>query len=334
MEPQSLPTEPAQSNQPSEALEPVAHLKLKAISLLIFMLALVCGSIAYVMYARGVFEHTQQLVLLSEDSEGVSAGMDLTFSGFAVGRVRRIELAADGKVRILVDLAKKDAKWIRSTSVFTMERGLVGDTHLKAFTGDLSAPPLPDNAVRSVLIGDASAEIPRLLSTVHNLANNLENMTRGDSNLNNALANVQQVTGKLNGQLSGKYGVLGTALGSDEHAKKVIQSLDGVNQLIGKADQILAKADSQVFGKQGVMPDAHATVLQLNGLLTELRGSLKKVDAVLVEAQGVGSNLRSNTAELAPLREQVEQNLRKVEHLVNELNRKWPLARDTELKLP
>jgi phospholipid/cholesterol/gamma-HCH transport system substrate-binding protein len=30
----------------------------------------------------------------------------------------------------------------------------------------------------------------------------------------------------------------------------------------------------------------------------------------------------------------VDASLRKVEHLVNEINRKWPFKRDTELKLP
>jgi phospholipid/cholesterol/gamma-HCH transport system substrate-binding protein len=30
----------------------------------------------------------------------------------------------------------------------------------------------------------------------------------------------------------------------------------------------------------------------------------------------------------------VEASLRKVQHLVNEVNRKWPLARDAEVKLP
>jgi phospholipid/cholesterol/gamma-HCH transport system substrate-binding protein len=34
------------------------------------------------------------------------------------------------------------------------------------------------------------------------------------------------------------------------------------------------------------------------------------------------------------LRAEVEGSLRKVDHLVNEINRKWPFARDTELKLP
>jgi phospholipid/cholesterol/gamma-HCH transport system substrate-binding protein len=301
----------------------IAHLEFKAIILLILMLALVGGSIAYVMYARGVFERTQQLTLVADDSEGVIVGMDLTFAGFPVGRVRKIALGDDGKVHIMIDLAKKDAKWVRSTSVFTMEHGLVGGIRLRAFTGELDAPPLPDGAVRTVLRGDVSAEIPQLVTTVHTLVSNLEQMTKADSSLNAALANVQAVTGKLNGH----YGVMGVALGSDERAQKIIQALDGVNLL-------LKKADTQVFGTRGVMVDTQATVVQLNGLLADARASLKKVDAVLVEAQAVGANAHSATADLGALREQVEISLRKVESLVNEINRKWPLARDTELKLP
>ena len=75
-------------------------------------------------------------------------------------------------------------------------------------------------------------------------------------------------------------------------------------------------------------------MIQVNTILGEVRTSLKGVDAVLVEAQAVGANARVATTDLTALREQVEMNLRKVDHLVGEINRKWPLARDTELKLP
>ena len=75
-------------------------------------------------------------------------------------------------------------------------------------------------------------------------------------------------------------------------------------------------------------------MVQLNAILGDVRTSLKSVDAVLAEAQTVGANARVATTDLGALREQVEMNLRKVEHLVDEINRKWPLARDTELKLP
>jgi phospholipid/cholesterol/gamma-HCH transport system substrate-binding protein len=58
------------------------------------------------------------------------------------------------------------------------------------------------------------------------------------------------------------------------------------------------------------------------------------VDAVLVEAQGIASNTREATVDLGSLRAEVEASLRKVDSLINEVNRKWPFARDTEIRLP
>ena len=55
---------------------------------------------------------------------------------------------------------------------------------------------------------------------------------------------------------------------------------------------------------------------------------------MLVEAQGIGANVRGATADLGTLRGEVDATLRKVEGMINELNRKWPFARDTEVKLP
>ena len=133
------------SQQPSAS---PPNIEFKALVLIILMVVIVSASLAYVMYARGVFESTQQVVLIADNSEGVIVGMDLTFSGFPIGRVRRIELSDDGKARIVIDVARKDAKWIRASSVFTMERGMVGDTRLRVFSGVLTDPPLPDGAIR------------------------------------------------------------------------------------------------------------------------------------------------------------------------------------------
>ena len=305
---------------------PPAHVEFKALLLLVLMAALVCSFVLYVMYARGVFESTQRLVLISDDSEGVLVGMDLTFSGFPIGRVQRIDLAPDGKARILIDVPRKDANWLRTTSVFTLERGLVGDTRIRAFTGVLDDPLLPPDSERTVLRGDTAAEIPRLVATARELLSNLQAITAADSSLNTSLANMQTMTGRLTGQ----YGVLGGALGSDENAKKIIATLDRVNAL-------LAKADQRVFGQpgqRGVMDDAQAAIVQLNGVLSDARNSLKKVDAVLAEAQAVGSNARIASNDLGALRAEVDASLRKVTQLVDEINRKWPFARNTELKLP
>jgi phospholipid/cholesterol/gamma-HCH transport system substrate-binding protein len=326
---QEKPDTPVQNSEPA-AGKPIRHLEFKAALLLIFTALLVAGSVLYLLYARGVFEPTQTLVLVTDDSEGVVVGMDMTFSGFPIGRVRRVELAETGQVHIVVDVAKKDAHWLRSSSVFTLVRGLVGGTAIRAFSGILSDPPLPDGAMRPVLRGDATAELPRVLTAAKDVLENLGAMTAEEAALRSTLANLQDVTARL----KGPRGALGVALGNDADAAKLVAALDRTNALLARMDGMVAKADTQVFGPEGVMREARATVAQLNNLLAETRASLKSVDAVLLEAQGIGANVRSATGDLGSLRAEVEANLRKIEGMINELNRKWPFARETEVKLP
>jgi phospholipid/cholesterol/gamma-HCH transport system substrate-binding protein len=313
---------------------PVRNAEFKAAVLLVLMVLLVAGAAVYLMYARGAFESTQRLILEADDSEGVVVGMDVTFAGFPIGRVRRIELSKEGKARVLVDVPEDDAHWLRTSSIFTLERGLVGGAKLRAFTGIPTDPPLPDGAARTLLVGDPGAEIPRLLSSARDLLQNLNDLTAENSALAASLANVQGVTGKLNGP----SGAMGLIAGDDKSAQQLTERanklLITVNALATKADSLIGNADQQVFGPKGVMTDAQATIVQLNGLLADARNSLKKMDAVLVEAQAVGANAKEATADLGTLRNEVESSLRRVETLVNEINRKWPFKRDTEIKLP
>jgi phospholipid/cholesterol/gamma-HCH transport system substrate-binding protein len=326
---QDKPDTPVQNSEPA-AGKPIRHLELKATLLLIFAALLVAGSALYLLYARGVFEPSQTLVLVTDDSEGVVVGMDMTFSGFPIGRVRRVQLAETGEVHIVIDVAKKDARWLRTSSVFTLVRGLVGGTAIRAFSGILSDPALPDGATRPVLRGDATAELPRVLAAAKDVLENLGAMTAEEAALRSTLANLQDVTARLNGP----RGALGVALGNDADAAKLVAALDRTNALLARMDRLVANADTQVFGTEGVMKDARATVAQLNNLLSETRASLKSVDAVLLEAQGIGANVRGATSDLGSLRAEVEANLRKIEGMINELNRKWPFARETEVKLP
>ena len=82
------------------------------------------------------------------------------------------------------------------------------------------------------------------------------------------------------------------------------------------------------------MPQTKATVVQLNALLTDARTSLQKVDAVLKDAQAISANAKDASADLGALRGEVDASLRKVQGLMTEINRKWPFARDTEIRLP
>jgi phospholipid/cholesterol/gamma-HCH transport system substrate-binding protein len=335
-------------NKAELATKIVANIELKAVLLLLLMLALISGTVAYVLYARGAFDRTQELVLTTEDSEGIVAGMDMTFSGFPIGRVRRVELAETGNVRVVIDVPSKDARWLRTSSVFTVESGLVGSTKIRAYSGVLTDPALPDGAVRAVLRGDASAEIPKLVAVVKGLTENLVRMTAEESSLNKSLANVQALTEAMNMPGGAAKTLLGEDVKLAQLSRQLGATLDRANALLAKVDGMALKTDKQIFGEKGLLSDTQATVQQVNATVGEAkttvqqitaalgdaRASLQKLDAVLVEAQGVASNTKAATNDLSALRSEVESSLRRVDQLVTEINRKWPFTRDSSLKLP
>lgn len=313
------------------------NLGVKVGMLIAFTITLTAVFVLYVLFARGTFEATQRLTLVADNAEGVSLGMDLTFSGFPIGRVRRIALREDGKVRIDIDVPRSEAHWLRASSVFTLEQPLVGGTKIRAYTANLSDATLADGAERPVLRGDTAAEIPRLVATLRAVLENVDQMTESGSSLQESLKNTRSVTERM----AGKYGVLGGLVGGEDNAKKVLVSIDRANALLAslggvsqKLDGVLAKTDQRVFGQGGVVDETQKAVTQANAILGDVRESLKKVDGILADAQTTAGNAKAATTDLGALRSEVDASLRKVGSLIEEINRKWPFERETKIKLP
>ena len=82
-------------------------------------------------------------------------------------------------------------------------------------------------------------------------------------------------------------------------------------------------------GKLRVFVSKNKDIAHPFNLFDVLSGNEEAVNLDLL-----GANVRSDTADLGPLRADVEANLRTIDSLINENNRKWPFARDTEIKLP
>ena len=295
------------------------------------------GFMAYVLYARGVFEPTQRLTLISDNVEGVSIGMDLSFSGFPIGRVHKIELADDGRARIEIVVPIREGRWLRRSTIFTLERGIVGAAKIRAFTGNLQDDPLPDGAERTVLRGDTSEEIPRMVATLRSVLENAQAMTAEEGSLQTSLGHLRVVTQRM----SGPNGALAGLLGSEDQARKIIASVDRANALIAqmtgvtrKLEGVIDKTDARVYGADGLMDGTQRAVGQANAILGEIRENLKRVDRILQDAEHVSGNAKAASTDLRALRAEVEASLRKVSALVEEINRKWPFPRNTEIKLP
>jgi phospholipid/cholesterol/gamma-HCH transport system substrate-binding protein len=332
------PETPVQKSEPAAKNVPVRHLEIKATLLLAFTVGLIIASALFLLRARGFFDPKQQLILVTDNAEGVVAGMDLTFSGFPIGTVKKVSLGEKGTVQIEVNVLEKEAKWLRTSSVFTLIKPIIGAPQLRAFSGILTDPPLPDGAERPVLRGDFNEEVGRVIGATKDVLDNLNQLTAQNSELNRAMANLQVFSQKLQ---SKRGGALTAIFGNEEDARKLVAAVERANAamaqiqtLASNGDRLVNNADKRLFAPNGLADNAQASVLQLQGLLTDARGSLQRVDAVLKEAQGIAGNVNKATEDLGGLRNDVEANLRKIEDLINDLNRKWPFAKERKIELP
>jgi phospholipid/cholesterol/gamma-HCH transport system substrate-binding protein len=286
--------------------------------------------IVYLLHARGFFEKTFHLQLAAASADGVAPGVPVVFSGIEIGSVTTLGLNENGGIIIHAEFLGRNAKWLKENSTFTLDKPIVGGAKIRVDSPDLKAPALPDNATMLLLTSDISKEIPALVDRFKAILANVEYLTRKDGELNTTLSNVKTVTGHM----TGEYGMLEGVLGSPEKARAVTDSLDKTRALITKLDGMAAKADQWLFAEKGVAAQTRESLAQIRLLLNDAQSSLKKADAMMTNAVAISANVKDGTQDLAQLRTEIDDAVRKANDLVNEINRKWPFARNPEVKLP
>jgi len=303
-----------------------------AASLLLGVLFLV-----YLLHARGYFENTYRLQLAASSADGVTPGVPLVFSGIEIGSVTTLGLNDSGGIVIQCELLERNAKWLKQDTNFTLDKPLVGGAKIRIDSFNPDAPALPDNSTMLLLTSDISKEIPELVERVKAILANVEHITRKDGEINATLANVKTVTGRM----TGEYGVLEGVLGSPEKARAVTDSLDKTRALITKLDGLAlkmdgmaAKTDQWLFAKNGMADLSRESLAQVRLMLNDAQSSLKKADALMANAVEISANVKEGTQDIAKLRAEIDDAVRKANALVNEINKKWPFARDPEVKLP
>jgi len=198
-------------------------------------------------------------------------------------------------------------------------------------------PPLAPDARRELTTRDAAADFPQLIAKANRILEDFDALVRPDSNLARGLADLKIVTERL----SGEYGVLEGITGSKARARRFAEALARVEDVVSSANRatdrlesLLAKSDEKIFGEGGLTQDAQGSIRELHALLADAREGLKKADAVLASAQSTADGVNEAAGDLASLRAEVDDSLRKLNSLLTEINRKWPFARDSKIKLP
>lgn len=290
----------------------------------------------YLLYARGAFESESHFTLITADATGIAAGTPVVYRGIAVGRVTAVSLSDHGLAQVAITVPEHAHRWLRTTSEFTLDKPLVGTAVIRLDTTSLDDPLLA-NGASVPLILNPPLDVPALVAKVNGIldqlgevSRNMTYITRKNGEIDSALVNVKTITA----QMSGKYGVAQGLLGSEQNAQVLMDALNNTRKLTANLDALSQKMDRWAFSQGGVADKADQSLAQVQAMLSELRVSLSKLDAIMVNVNGLTANLKDGTDDLVQLRGQVDEAVSKANQLITKINRILPSSKPGEVKLP
>ena len=286
------------------------RIELKVGLFIVITSLLVIISVLYIAYSKGYFAKEQIYTLSIKSGQEISEGMPLFFSGFKIGKVEKLELNDQGLVHVKITIPDQHAKWIRTSSTFSINKPLIGSSKLVVSTPDLNSPPLSPKIIREIFIVDDINETIKKLDPI------LEN-------INKVVANIEGITGKL----SEKKSLIEMAVGTPQSTQSIHDSIKKANDLLSKLDKIASKTDEQVFGNDGALP-------LVRKILKDILVKLEKLNTTLDNVTNMSSDAAASTKDLKLLRSQIDSTVNSIGNLINEIDKLIPFKKEPKIKLP
>jgi phospholipid/cholesterol/gamma-HCH transport system substrate-binding protein len=257
--------------------------------------------------------------------------MPVFFAGFRIGRVDQLELNDQGLVIIKIKVPRRHVKWIRTNSVFSLYKPLIGSPRLIISTENLASPILPEDKVLELVvvndINEAIKQLTPIIEEVGKIVSHIETITGNladpKGSVNMILRNAEQVTANF----KDKKSIADMALGDPETVKSLHESVKKIRDILTKLDTMAGKTDVELYGKDGVLP-------LVRSVLADVLVKLKKLDKALENVTQVTSDAAASTKDLHLLRNDIDATIQSIGQTVKDLDRIIPLKKEKEIKLP
>jgi phospholipid/cholesterol/gamma-HCH transport system substrate-binding protein len=113
----------------------------------------------------------------------------------------------------------------------------------------------------------------------------------------------------------------------NESLKKLKDITTNVDRILTKVDNMADKTDSEIYGKEGALP-------QVNVILKDIIGKLQKLDKTVDNINKISTDASEGTKDLHILRSGIDDTLKTVEDAVRKLDAIIGLKKAPEFKVP
>lgn len=312
--------------------------ELKVGLFLIITSVMIAVSIGYVAYKKDFFAKIHTFTLAAKSGEDLTEGMPVVFSGFKIGTVHALELSKDGSVLIIIKIPERHIQWMRTDSVFIVNKPLIGSARIVVVTDNLQSAILSSEQVPEVTnVSDINETIKQarpLLDKVNRIASNVETITATVAAPQGSVQKMLAHAEKLMNTLAQKKSILEMAISNQDsldalyaamkQTKDITSQVEGILQ---KADAMVVKTDAMVYGDEGTLPI-------INKALKDVLAKLQKLNTTVDNINKLSTDAAASTSDLKGLREQIDTTITSLNELVKEIEQKIPFKKALEIKLP
>jgi len=97
---------------------------------------------------QDVFSPKTRLFIITDSGNEISEGMAVKLRGFNIGKVEKLELTDDARVKVTLSILRSHMKWVKSDSkARLLKEGVIGANIIEITLGSEKEKPLEHNAV-------------------------------------------------------------------------------------------------------------------------------------------------------------------------------------------
>lgn len=245
--------------------------------LAIAILVYITLDVSQLGFTRG----TYKIYTFMDNAEGVATKTPVQVAGIPVGRVSKVELTADSKARVELEI-KKDVVLGNDVEAEVRVRGVLGDTYIEIFPGKADAGGIPEGG--TVQRVRAPADYQQLVRDLSSLTGDLKEITGALKeytvteksytaqilkNMNVLTGNMAKFTTNNNANLEAIIGNM-RAL-SDNLRRFSANSQDDIEVALNRIGEITDKVNSGQ-GSIGKLINDPTTVEKTNEILENVAG--------------------------------------------------------------
>lgn len=276
-----------------------------------------------------LFENRVTYYLELDSSEGIGLGVTVTALGAEIGRVTRLSLTKDLKIRVAVEVYESQREWVRIGAKAVVNRLTnIGSALIEIRPDSISAPVLPDGATIPV------EETPSLNDMLLALASLIQSAERNRllgkfeailPKLEQTLTNVHEIIA----QIATGHGTVGAAVFDrqvEDELKIVVKS--GAH-ILTQAEGIIDEANRRMEQLAPLLNDTALIAKNLSDASQDLPKLLADIRQTMTLTRTALTLINEELKDLPGIALETRRTLNRADKLLHSAQQTWPLSSHT-----